>query len=83
MEAVKVAIDAGYRHFDTAFAYNNEGDVGTAVRAKIAEGVIKRQDVFVVTKVSCHQFRIEFNSSASNKLNKYYYSFGIRLIIGG
>ena len=31
--------------------YFNESDVGTAIREKIAEGVIKREDVFVVTKV--------------------------------
>lgn len=48
---MKIAIDAGYRHFDTAFMYMNENDVGTAVREKIAEGVVKRDEVFVVTKV--------------------------------
>lgn len=50
--AVRAAIDVGYRHFDTALLYENEGDVGSAVRGKIAEGVISREDVFVVTKVN-------------------------------
>lgn len=50
--AVRAAIDIGYRHFDTALLYENEGDVGSAVRGKIAEGVISREDVFVVTKVN-------------------------------
>jgi aldehyde reductase len=50
-QVVKDAIDAGYRHFDTALFYKNEKEVGAAVRAKIAEGVIKREDVFVTTKV--------------------------------
>lgn len=49
--AIKKAIDIGYRHFDTAFLYNNEQEVGEAIRDKISEGVIIRSDVFVVTKV--------------------------------
>lgn len=49
--AVKNAIDCGYRHFDTAYFYQNEAQVGKAIRDKIAEGVITREDVFVVTKL--------------------------------
>lgn len=49
--AIKKAIDIGYRHFDTAFLYNTEQEVGEAIRDKIAENVITRADVFVVTKV--------------------------------
>lgn len=49
--AIKKAIDIGYRHFDTAFLYNNESEVGEAVCDKITEGVITREDVFITTKV--------------------------------
>lgn len=49
---VKDAIDTGYRHIDTAFFYGNEAEIGKAVRAKIDDGVIKREDIFITTKVS-------------------------------
>lgn len=55
-QAVKDAIDIGYRHIDTAFIYGTEKSVGNAIRAKIAEGVIKREDMFITTKVSAHRF---------------------------
>ena len=60
IQAVKDAIDAGYRHFDTAYMYGTESEVGTAIKGKIAEGVIKREDVFVVTKVFLFFFYTDF-----------------------
>jgi 2,5-diketo-D-gluconate reductase A len=45
--AVAAALDAGYRHIDTAAAYGNEREVGRA----IANSGLARQDVFVVTKL--------------------------------
>lgn len=50
-DLVKKAIDAGYRHIDTAFLYENETEVGDAIRAKIEEGVIERKDIFVTSKL--------------------------------
>jgi methylglyoxal/glyoxal reductase len=46
-EAVRAAIELGYRHVDTARIYGNEEDVGAAIRA----GGVPRKDVFVTTKL--------------------------------
>uniref|UniRef100_A0A673AW85 NADP-dependent oxidoreductase domain-containing protein n=1 Tax=Sphaeramia orbicularis TaxID=375764 RepID=A0A673AW85_9TELE len=48
---VKLAIDAGYRHFDGALVYFNEHKVGKAIRDKIADGIVRREDIFYYVKL--------------------------------
>jgi 2,5-diketo-D-gluconate reductase A len=46
VEAVVLALQAGYRHIDTAAAYGNEAEVGQAIHA----AGLQREDVFITTK---------------------------------
>ncbi|MEV6703146.1 aldo/keto reductase [Streptomyces sp. NPDC051453] len=45
--AVRAALDLGYRHIDTAAAYGNEREVGQAIR----DSAVPRDDIFVETKI--------------------------------
>ncbi|CAN5619323.1 aldo/keto reductase [soil metagenome] len=47
IKAVKEAINNGYRHIDTAAIYNNESEVGTAIK----ESGVSRSEFFITTKV--------------------------------
>uniref|UniRef100_A0A8C5Y4F1 NADP-dependent oxidoreductase domain-containing protein n=1 Tax=Microcebus murinus TaxID=30608 RepID=A0A8C5Y4F1_MICMU len=51
VEATKYAIEAGFRHIDAAYLYENEEQVGLAIRSKIADGSVKREDIFYTSKL--------------------------------
>lgn len=50
-EGVYHALKSGYRLLDCAYCYGNEAEVGQGLAKAIGEGIVKREDVFVVTKV--------------------------------
>jgi diketogulonate reductase-like aldo/keto reductase len=47
VQAVKTALQVGYRHIDTAWFYGNEKEVGEGLR----QSGVKREDIFLCTKV--------------------------------
>jgi diketogulonate reductase-like aldo/keto reductase len=50
-QATKTALEVGFRHFDCAERYRNEAAVGDAMQAVFKAGTIRREDVFVTTKL--------------------------------
>src|SRR3954454_11334369 len=49
--ATKAALEAGFRALDTAERYRTEQQVGDAMREVFNAGTVKREDVFVITKL--------------------------------
>ena len=50
-DSVYCALKSGYRLIDTARYYGNETEVGNALARAIKDGIVKRGDVFVTTKI--------------------------------
>ena len=50
-QAVIDAINAGYTHIDCAHVYQNEEEVGAALKEKFEDGTITRKDIFITSKV--------------------------------
>ncbi|MCH7411925.1 aldo/keto reductase [Belliella sp. R4-6] len=56
-QAVLWAIESGYRHIDCAAIYNNEKEVGEALTKAFADGLVKREELFITSKLwnDCHR----------------------------
>jgi diketogulonate reductase-like aldo/keto reductase len=50
-QAIKTALEVGFRHLDCAERYRNEDAVGAAMREVFETGKLRREDVFVTTKL--------------------------------
>ncbi|PHR29931.1 MAG: aldehyde oxidoreductase [Desulfotalea sp.] len=49
--AITAALDIGYRHFDCASIYNNEKEIGTALSAAISTGTVRREQLWISSKL--------------------------------
>ena len=45
-------MEAGYRHIDTAYNYQNEDAIGEVLQEFLKSGKVKREELFIVSKVT-------------------------------
>ena len=57
--ATRTALEAGFRHFDCSERYRNEEEVGQAIRQAIQAGWMKRNELFITTKLWNNNHRPE------------------------
>ncbi len=58
-DAVKTAVEVGFRHLDAAERYRNEGEVGAALKELFAQRTVRREELFVTTKLWNNNHRPE------------------------
>lgn len=49
--ALEAALEAGYRHIDTAYIYENEAVIGRVLQRWLTTGKVKREELFITTKL--------------------------------
>jgi len=58
--SVEHALKSGYRHIDCAYCYGNEAEVGAGLKKAFDAGIVKREDVFITSKVwNTYHTRVE------------------------
>ncbi|KAJ3615732.1 hypothetical protein MTP99_006720 [Tenebrio molitor] len=85
--SLNAALEAGYRHIDTAYVYQNEKIIGNVLKQWFASGKLKREDIFITTKLppqGVHPDRVEIfmKKSLENLQLDYVDLYLIHLPIG-
>ena len=62
-KAIEIAIESGYRHIDCAIVYGNEKEVGAALAEAMKKYGVKREELFITTKVIVSEILTYHNSS--------------------
>jgi 2,5-diketo-D-gluconate reductase B len=82
VNAVNAALRLGYRHIDTAERYGNEAEAGEGLHQGLAAAGLKRDDVFVTTKVYHDKLTAaDFERSLDESLRKLRLAFVDLLLI--
>ena len=50
-QAVRTALELGYRHIDCAAVYGNEQQIGEVIARAISDGLVKREDLWITSKL--------------------------------
>lgn len=69
-DAVLWALEAGYKHIDCAAIYGNEKEVGKAFKKAFNDGLVKREEIFVTSKLWNSNHRLEDVQPALKKTLK-------------
>ncbi|GFP98488.1 aldo-keto reductase family 4 member c9 [Phtheirospermum japonicum] len=66
-DAITAAIMAGYRHIDCAQRYGNEKEIGDTLKKLFDAGVVKREDLWITSKLWCSDHAPEDVPPALNR----------------
>ena len=69
-DVVEQAIQIGYRHFDSASDYGNEAQTGEGLKRAISSGIVKREELFVTSKLWCTDHAKEHVQPALERILK-------------
>jgi alcohol dehydrogenase (NADP+) len=58
-QTIRTALEIGYRHFDCAFIYGNEEEIGAAITDAIKNNEVKREDLWITSKLWNNRHRPE------------------------